>query len=149
MLDYCIFNLFKIYLLHLFKYGLKRMKKLLFFIIFTIVSSGFSGEMKAQTARTIASQRTDDGVLVAYPNPTKDVLLLKSKDISVKIKTVTFFSILGAQVAEYIINSNNTELRLDKLRPGKYLMRYTLDDNTRAMIAICKHYGIFNDSEDL
>jgi hypothetical protein len=30
----------------------------------------FQGEMKAQSARTIAGQKTDDGVLVAYPNPT-------------------------------------------------------------------------------
>ena len=122
----------------MFKYRLKRMKKILFFIIFTVVSVGFSGEMKAQTARTIAGQKTDDGVLVAYPNPTKDVLLLKSKDNSVKIKTVTFFSILGAQVAEYNINNNVTELRLDKLRPGKYLMRYTLDDNTQKIAQIIK-----------
>lgn len=122
----------------MFKYRLKRMKKLLFFIIFTVVSAGFSGEMKAQTARTISNQKTDDGVLVAYPNPTKDVLMLRSKDNSVKIKTVTFFSILGAQVAEYNINSNNTELRLDKLRPGKYLMRYTLDDNTQKITQIIK-----------
>ena len=114
------------------------MKKFLFFIIFTVVSIGFSGEMKAQTARTVSSQKTDDGVLVAYPNPTKDVLLLRSKDIAIKIKTVTFFSILGAQVAEYTINSNNTELRLDKLRPGKYLMRYTLDDNTQKITQIIK-----------
>ncbi|WP_028121283.1 T9SS type A sorting domain-containing protein [Epilithonimonas tenax] len=113
------------------------MKKLLFFIIFTVVSAGFSGEMKAQTAR-IPNQRTDDGVLVAYPNPTKDVLMLRSKDNTVKIKTVTFFSILGAQVAEYNINSNNTELRLDRLRPGKYLMRYTLDDNTQKITQIIK-----------
>ena len=113
------------------------MKKFLFFIIFTVISVGFSGEMKAQSARTIG-QRTDDGILVAYPNPTKDVLILKSKDDSAKIKTVTFFSILGAQVAEYNINSNNAELRLDKLRPGKYLMRYTLDDNTQKITQIIK-----------
>lgn len=101
------------------------------------MSVGFSGEMKAQTARTI-NQKTDDGVLVAYPNPTRDILILKSKDNSTKIKTVTFFSILGAQVAEYVINSNSAELRLDKLRSGKYLMRYTLDDNTQKITQIIK-----------
>ncbi len=114
------------------------MKKILFFIIFTVVSVGFSGEMKAQTSRTIAGQKTDDGVLVAFPNPTKDVLILKSKDNSAKIKLVTFFSILGVQVAEYSVNSNNAELRLDKLRPGKYLMRYVLDDNTQKITQIIK-----------
>lgn len=122
----------------MFKYRLKRMKKILFFIIFTVVSVGFSGEMKAQSARTVAGQKTDDGILVAYPNPTKDVLVLRSKDDSSKIRTVTFFSILGAQVAEYSINSNNAELRLDKLRPGKYLMRYILDDNTQKITQIIK-----------
>ena len=111
------------------------MKKFLFFIIFTVVSIGFSGEMKAQSTRIIGGQRSDDGILVAYPNPTKDVLILKSKDDSAKIKTVTFFSILGAQ---YTINSNNAELRLDKLRPGKYLMRYLLDDNTQKITQIIK-----------
>ena len=114
------------------------MKKFLFFIIFTVVSIGFSGEMQAQSTRIIGGQRSDDGILVAYPNPTKDVLILKSKDDSAKIKTVTFFSILGAQVAEYTINSNNAELRLDKLRPGKYLMRYLLDDNTQKITQIIK-----------
>lgn len=122
----------------MFKYRLKRMKKFLFFIIFTVVSVGFSGEMKAQSTRAMAGQKTDDGVLVAFPNPTRDVLILKSKDNSSKIKTVAFFSILGVQVAEYMINNNNAELRLDKLRPGKYLMKYTLDDNTQKIAQIIK-----------
>lgn len=113
------------------------MKKFLFFIIFSVISVGFSGEMKAQSSRSI-DQKTDDGVLVAYPNPTRDVLVLKSKDNSAKIRTVTFFSILGSQVAEYVINNNSAELRLDKLRPGKYLMRYTLDDNTQKITQIIK-----------
>lgn len=114
------------------------MKKLLFFIIFMAVSVGFSGEMKAQSTRSLAVQKTDDGVVVALPNPAKDFLILKSKDNITKIKSVTFFSILGVQVAEYTINSNNAEIRLDKLRPGKYLMRYTLDDNTQKITQIIK-----------
>ncbi|SHJ98956.1 T9SS type A sorting domain-containing protein [Epilithonimonas mollis] len=114
------------------------MKKFLFFIIFTVISAGFSGEMKAQSTRMVAGQKTDDGIVVASPNPAKDFLILKSKDNSTKIKSVTFFSILGVQVAEYVINSNNAELRLDKLRPGKYLMRYTLEDNTQKITQIIK-----------
>ncbi len=113
------------------------MKKFLFFIIFTIVSVGFSGEMKAQSTR-ITGQKTDDGVLVAFPNPTKDVLIVKSKNDNSKIKMITFFSILGSQVAEYAINNNNAELRIDKLRPGKYLMKYTMDDNTQKITQIIK-----------
>ena len=115
------------------------MKKFLFFIIFSVVSFGFS-DLKAQSSRSAntVSQKTDDGVLVAYPNPTKDVLFIKSKDNNSKIKSVSFFTILGVQVAEYNINTNSSELRLDKLRPGKYLMRYILDDNTQKITQIIK-----------
>lgn len=85
-----------------------------------------------------ASQKSDDGVLVAYPNPAKDFIIVKSKDSDLKIKSVTFYSILGMQVAEYAVNMNSGEIRLDKLRPGKYLMRYTMSDNTQKVTQIVK-----------
>lgn len=85
-----------------------------------------------------ASQRADDGVLVAYPNPAKDFIVVKSKYVSLKIKSVVFYSILGMQVAEYPVNMNSAEIRLDKLRPGKYLMKYMLSDNTQKVIQIIK-----------
>ena len=84
------------------------------------------------------SQKSDDGVVVAYPNPAKDFIIVKSKDTSLKIKTVTFYSILGMQLAEYAVNMNSGEIRLDKLKPGKYLMRYTLSDNTQKITQIVK-----------
>ena len=85
-----------------------------------------------------SSQKTDDGALVAFPNPAKDFIIVKSKDNSLKIKSVTFYSILGLQVAEYVVNMNSGEIRLDKLRPGKYLMKYTLSDNTQKVTQIIK-----------
>lgn len=85
-----------------------------------------------------ASQKSDDGVIVAYPNPARDFIVVKSKDSSVKIKSVTFYSILGVQVAEYAVNMNSGEIRLDRLRPGKYLMRYTMSDNTQKVTQIVK-----------
>ena len=115
------------------------MKKLLLFTIFTVLFSGFS-LMKAQSARESVnvSQKSDDGVLVAYPNPAKDFIIVKSKDSSLKIKSVAFYSILGMQVAEINVNMTSGEIRLDKLRPGKYLMRYTLSDNTQKVTQIIK-----------
>jgi len=66
---------------------------------------GFGDNAKAQTVRESATaQKADDGVLLAYPNPTKDFLLLKSKDPQVKIQYVTFYSVLGVQVAQYTVN---------------------------------------------
>ena len=76
--------------------------------------------------------------MVAYPNPAKDFIIVKSKDASLKIKSVTFYSILGMEVAQYAVNMNSGEIRLDRLRPGKYLMKYTLSDNTQKVTQIVK-----------
>ena len=117
------------------------MKKLLFSLIFIGSLTVLSEKVSAQSVsrESIAtSQKSDDGVLVAYPNPTRDYIIVKSKDSSLKIKTVTFYSILGMQVAEYAVNMSSGEIRLDKLRPGKYLMRYTMSDNTQKVTQIVK-----------
>lgn len=117
------------------------MKKLLFFVIFigslTVFSEKVSAQSVDRTSMT-TNQKSDDGVLVAYPNPARDFIMVKSKDSNLKIKSVTFYSILGMQVAEYQINKNVDEIRLDKLRPGKYLMRYVLSDNTQKVTQIVK-----------
>ena len=117
------------------------MKKLFFSLIFIGSLTVFSEKVSAQSVQRepmAASQKSDDGVLVAYPNPAKDFIIVKSKDSDLKIKSVTFYSILGMQVAEYAVNMNSGEIRLDKLRPGKYLMRYTMSDNTQKVTQIVK-----------
>ena len=115
------------------------MKRILLFIFFIGLFSGVSS-LKAQNIREIAnaSQKSDDGVLVVYPNPAKDYIIVKSKNTSLKIKSVAFYSILGVQVSEVSVNMNSGEIRLDKLRPGKYLMKYTLSDNTQKVTQIIK-----------
>ncbi|WP_124641159.1 MULTISPECIES: T9SS type A sorting domain-containing protein [Amniculibacterium] len=116
------------------------MKKNLLMLMFFGISLVFSGSLSAQYSREplSLSQKSDDGVLVAYPNPAKDYILVKSKDASVRIKSVTFYSILGMQVASYGLNSNSAEINIEKLRPGKYLMRYTLSDDTQKVTQIIK-----------
>lgn len=117
------------------------MKKLLFSLIFigtlTVLSENVSAQIVSREP-IATSQKSDDGVMVAYPNPARDFIIVKSKDAGLKIKTVTFYSILGMQVAEYAVNMNSGEIRLDKLKPGKYLMRYTLSDNTQKVTQIVK-----------
>lgn len=114
------------------------MKRFLLFIFFFAFLTCFSS-LQAQTARdTAGMNKTDDGILVAYPNPAKDYIVVKSKDASLKIKSVAFYSILGMQVAEVNVNMNSGEIRLDRLKPGKYLMRYTLSDNTQKVTQIIK-----------
>ncbi|MBA5246318.1 T9SS type A sorting domain-containing protein [Marnyiella aurantia] len=113
------------------------MKKLLLIILF--FGLGFSSTFTAQSREPFGvSQKNDDGTLVAYPNPTRDILLVKAKDPMVKVRSVSFYSILGTQVASYNVNMNAAEINLGNLRPGKYLMRYILSDNTQKIKQIIK-----------
>lgn len=115
------------------------MRKFLLLIILITASVAFSDGAKAQTREPLSlSQKSDDGVLTAYPNPAKDFLMVKAKDASLKIKNVSFYSILGTQVASYNINSNSAEINIQKLKPGKYLIRYILSDNTQKVTQIVK-----------
>ena len=87
------------------------MKKLLFLFFFSII--GF-GQMEAQSFQTgKSSQTANDKELIAYPNPAKDFLYLKTSDPNVKIK-------------------------VDRLKQGKYLMRYVLSNNTQKIIQVIK-----------
>ena len=55
-----------------------------------------------------------------------------------KIKSATFYSILGNVVADVQINANYSEIRVDRLKQGKYLMRYVLSNNTQKIIQVIK-----------
>ena len=117
------------------------MKKLFFSLIFIGSLTVFSEKISAQSVSKepiAASLKPEEAVMVAYPNPAKDFIIVKSKDASLKIKSVTFYSILGMEVAQYAVNMNSGEIRLDRLRPGKYLMKYTLSDNTQKVTQIVK-----------
>lgn len=115
------------------------MKKLLLLFIFLGTFVGFSSNMKAQLREpSSTTKKADDGVLLAYPNPAKDFLVVKAKDPALKVKSITFYSILGTQVANYIVNMNTGEVNIEKLKPGKYLIRYVLSDNTQKVTQIVK-----------
>lgn len=115
------------------------MKHFLFFIFFI----GFSFNIFLTNAQSVKEplgfyQKSDDNAIDVYPNPAKDLINLKTKDSSVKIKMVTFYSILGTEIASFNINNNYAELRLDRLKAGRYLMTYVLSDNTQKVTQIIK-----------
>lgn len=83
-------------------------------------------------------QYDNDDIVSIYPNPAKDLLYLKTNNPNIQIKNITFYSILGNTVSEMTINSSYSEIRLDKLRPGKYLMKYHLSNNTQKILQIIK-----------
>lgn len=105
---------------------MKPMKKIL--SIFILMFSLWAGAKGTQ----------NDQPVVAYPNPAKDFLYIKTANPNIKIKSVTFYSILGNMVAEMPINANFSEIRVDRLKSGKYLMKYTLNDNSQKIIQIIK-----------
>ncbi|PIE50017.1 MAG: secretion protein [Flavobacteriales bacterium] len=108
---------------------MKKIIYILFFGAFLMIS----GTLKAQS---IEKQPTN--VVVAYPNPTKNSLFLKVENPKIKIQTVTFFSILGRPVATYQLNANATKINLDRLKSGKYLMKYTLSNKKSKVKQIIK-----------
>ena len=115
------------------------MKKNLLLYILLGFAMSFTTTMKAQMREpSSTSQKSDDGILMAYPNPAADYLVFKTKDQNLKIKNVVFYSILGTQVANYTLNANRAEINIEKLKPGKYLIRYMLSDNTQKVTQIVK-----------
>ena len=70
--------------------------------------------------------------------PKGKILIDLKHFIGKKSLILTFYSILGMEVAQYAVNMNSGEIRLDRLRPGKYLMKYTLSDNTQKVTQIVK-----------
>lgn len=116
------------------------MKKTLFlFILFSVIS--FSTSLSAQQTMVQTSsnsRKLDETLLIAYPNPTKDFLVLKSKNPELKIKSLTFYSILGVQVAQFNLNMSQAQVNLDRLKPGKYLMKYVMSDDKQMVTQIIK-----------
>lgn len=116
------------------------MKKILYSLIFIIGFLGLSENISAQTTRDYfaVSQKSDDGIIVAYPNPAKDFIYVKSKNPNQKVKSIVFYSILGNKELEVYVNANFAEIRLDRLRSGKYLMRYIMSDDSQKVTQIIK-----------
>lgn len=114
------------------------MKKILFSILFIVFSLN-SISLSAQSIKDSngINSKSDTGLEV-YPNPAKEFIFLKTKDDTVKIKSITFYSILGIEISNFNINTNFTELRLDRLKPGKYLMKYLLSDGNQKITQIIK-----------
>lgn len=113
------------------------MRKLLLLLLFSgyLVSGSLSAQLKEPFG---PAAKADDGILTVYPNPAKDFIILKVKNPLIKVKAVTFYSIIGIQVAEMYVNMNMAEIRLDKLKAGKFLMKYILSDDTQKVVQIIK-----------
>ena len=110
------------------------MKKFLFFIIFTVVSIGFSGEMKAQSTRIIGGQRSDDGILVAYPNPTKETLNIHVSSALGLPNRFTISNSLGQIISRKAV-SKQADLTVNtaSLSNGVYFITVTKEDQSKTL----------------
>lgn len=115
------------------------MKKALYKIFFHF-TLGFSlfGTQGYQAQNTL-NQQPNTEILVAYPhNTSRSSIILKTQKSQIKIKRVVFYSIVGVEVYAINLNTNYAEISMDRLTPGKYLMRYILSDGSDKITQIIK-----------
>ncbi|MCT4305480.1 T9SS sorting signal type C domain-containing protein [Elizabethkingia anophelis] len=66
-------------------------------------------------------------------------LNLQIEDSHFKLKSVTIYAIIGKPVMELKnINLNMVKLPTEQLKPGKYLIKYTLSNNIDQVIQLVK-----------
>lgn len=107
------------------------MKKFIL-IISLLLGSAAAGDLSAQK---VAGR--EEAAVAIYPNPTHGDLTIRTSG-TVKIKSLSVFSLLGTPLLSYEYNQPMVEVNLDKLKPGKYFLRYTLSDNTERVKQIIK-----------
>jgi len=117
-------------------------KKNILFLLFICLLTASTGKLAAQAndrATLTATAQGSEPQLVVYPNPATSTVNLSIKHPQLKLKSVVIYSIIGVQIAEFNnINQSEIDLRLDRLRPGKYLLRYTLSDNSQKVTQLIK-----------
>lgn len=116
------------------------MKRKLLLVLFSIFisSSFYSFDLGKNNLRKGYVQNSND-VVVIFPNPARDYVIVKTKNSFSKIKSLTFYSIVGTQVLETQLNSNYGEVRVDRLKAGKYLVKYTLSDGKQGVVQLIKN----------
>ncbi|WP_168186911.1 T9SS type A sorting domain-containing protein [Elizabethkingia sp. JS20170427COW] len=110
-----------------------------FFIAFTLSSASVFGQSQQAYYKSQDNSQKTEKEAVVYPNPARDNISIKLNNPNLKLKSVTIYAIIGVQVAEYNnLNQNTIDLRIDKLKPGRYLVKYTLSNNVQQITSLIK-----------
>lgn len=80
--------------------------------------------------QSLSNPSFDNSGFVSYPNPVKDVLNLSH--IS-NIIEVTVFNILGQEVMTKSINASRSQINMDQLSQGTYLIKITTENQTKTI----------------
>lgn len=117
------------------------MKAFLFYLfLFAVLSFvphlAYSNSEKQQPSLSDSSTRSIPVDLIPTGNHE---LNLQIEDSHFKLKSVTIYAIIGKPVMELKnINLNMVKLPTEQLKPGKYLIKYTLSNNIDRVIQLVK-----------
>jgi hypothetical protein len=82
----------------------------------------YSGEITYSNIINI-SNKIDDDILI-YPNPTKDILNIKTT------KNINRFSLFNELGVEFVIENPTSQIDLSSLSKGIYIVKINIDENT-------------------
>lgn len=94
----------------------------------------------AQLSKTAEGYNVGTNEIIIFPNPARETVNLSMKNTNdLKFTYVGIYSILGNQVAEFTgLNQSMLDLRIDRMKPGRYLLKYILSDNTQKVKQLIK-----------
>lgn len=73
--------------------------------------------------------------IAVYPNPSADVINIRTKDAKSAIQSLDVFDLSGTRVAaEYNVGSNAVQIDINSFAPGLYLGRISLDNGRTQVV---------------
>lgn len=76
---------------------------------------------------------------VVYPNPTKDFIILKITDSALNNLRYTLFDLNGKSILRGIISGPSTQIRMQNLSIGGYLLKVNQQNKSLKTFKIIKH----------
>lgn len=87
--------------------------------------------LKVWTSSTLSIDDIEDqNGFTYFPNPVKNTLNLKAHN---NIQNVSIYNMLGQEVVRTSPNSVNNEVDMSSLQAGAYIVRVTINDNTKTI----------------
>ena len=88
--------------------------------------------IKVWTSSTLSIDDIEDqNGFTYFPNPVKNTLNLKAHN---NIQNVSIYNMLGQEVVRTSPNSVNNEVDMSSLQAGAYIVRVTINDNTKTCL---------------
>lgn len=108
--------------------------------LYTTNGSIAQGVQQAYEFQTLSNLELTTVSLIAmtYPNPTSDYIILKISDKALKNLKYTLFNLNGKSVANGLIKSESTQIKMQHAVTGIYLLKITQKQQTLKSFKIIK-----------